>query len=154
MAKDGSIIGAIPAPMLFETTSRYSLCSLPEHIRSRLTVSTYSTSTDPRYISYSYDTLTNLTVNHCDRRIIMNRGLPASSDESSGLGVRGINDSALLESIDSRKMARNLFAAHKYMKNDFLSRIHEIKRSILVQNLLRIGLIPMNGKIIILVLKI
>ena len=84
----------------------------------------------------------------------MNRGLTASSDESSGLAVRGKNDSALLESIDSRKMVRNLSAAQKYMENDFLSRIHVIKKNILVQNLLRIGLIPMNGKIIILVLMI
>ena len=58
-------------------------------------------------------------MNHCNRRIIMNRGLTASSDESSGLAVRGKNDSALLESIDSRKMVRNLSAAQKYMENDF-----------------------------------
>jgi hypothetical protein len=49
----------------------------------------------------------------------MNRGLTASSDESSGLAVRGKNDSALLESIDSKKMVRNLSTAQKYMKNDF-----------------------------------
>ena len=49
----------------------------------------------------------------------MHRGLTASSDESSDLGVRGKNDSALLESIDSRKMVRNLSAAQTYMENDF-----------------------------------
>lgn len=42
----------------------------------------------------------------------MNRELVESSNASSGIGVRGKNASALLESIDSRNMAKNLYATH------------------------------------------
>ena len=130
--KYGSIIGEIPASMLSDTIYRYLFYSIPQYIRSGFTASVHRTYTDPRYVSYSYDTLTNLTVDHQDHRIIMNRGLTASSNESSGLGGRGKNDSALLESIDSRKITRSLSTAYEYIKNDFLSRIHAIKRNILI----------------------
>ena len=106
------------------------------------------------YVSYSYYTLSSLTVSYQDHRLIMNGGLTASINKSSGLGARGKNDSTLLDSIDSKKMARNLSAAQKYIINDFLSRIHAIKKNILVQRLLKIGLIPMDGRISILMLKI
>ena len=49
----------------------------------------------------------------------MNRGLTASDDDSGGLGIRAKNDSALLESIDSRQMVCNLSASQKIMKMDF-----------------------------------
>ena len=49
----------------------------------------------------------------------MNRCLTASDDDSGGLGIRAKNDSALLESIDSRQMVCNLSASQKFMKMDF-----------------------------------
>ena len=87
MIDDGGIIGALPAPILSES-NKYGFVSIQHHIRSRLSFSSHSTSFDPRYIAFSYDALTHLSVNHQDTRIVLNRGLTASSDEYGGLGLR------------------------------------------------------------------
>ena len=74
------------------------------------------TSTDPCYISWCYDMLTNLAASHMDTRVAMNRGgqTAAAEDMAGGLGIRGGNDSAsgkLLGSIDSLQMVKNLCTA-------------------------------------------
>ena len=63
--------------------------------------------------------LTNLYVNHSDKMIVFNRGLTAAGDESGGLGLRCKNDSALLESVDSKQMVKNLCVFQKYHNMDF-----------------------------------
>ena len=108
---DGSAIGCLPAALYTEKIGSYGFQSIPLHTRSMLTSSGFATSTDPRFIAYSYDVLTNLSVNHSDTRIVLNRCLTASDDDSGGLGIRAKNDSALLESIDSRQMVCNLSAS-------------------------------------------
>ena len=72
-----------------------------------------------RYISWCYDIMTNAAVTHSDTRIALNRGLCYDDKELDGLSVRGKNDSALLESIDSNQMVRNLTAAQKYYLMDY-----------------------------------
>ena len=122
---NGVIIGAIPAPLLTESISSFGFASLPEHIRSRLTSSSSQSSTNPRYISFCYDTMVNLTANHSDTRIVLNRGLHVGNNETSnpssstGLSVRGENDSGMLESIDSKQMVKNLIAAQKFYLMDY-----------------------------------
>ena len=46
-----------------------------DHVKSRFTSVSISTSTNPTYVSYCYDTLTNLSINHEDTWIVLNRGL-------------------------------------------------------------------------------
>ena len=46
-----------------------------DHVKSRFTSVSISTSTNPTYVSYCYDTLTNLSINHEDTRVVLNRGL-------------------------------------------------------------------------------
>ena len=62
--------------------------------------------------------LTNLTANHTDTRIILNRGLTIGSDKTGGLAVRGKGDSSLLQSVDNKEMVRNLCFSQKYHKWD------------------------------------
>ena len=57
--------------------------------------------------------LTNLTANHEDTRLILNRGL-AIDNETGKMGLRGKGDSALLESVDNKQMVRNLCFSQKY----------------------------------------
>ena len=52
---DCSMIGAIPASLLSENSTRYGFADLQTLIRSRLTSPLSATSTDPRYISFLYD---------------------------------------------------------------------------------------------------
>jgi len=115
----GSIPGAIPAALLNSHIGKFGFASIPQHLRQRLKSSSAATSTDPRYIAFSYDTLTNLSANHSDTRIILNRGLTAESDDSGGLGLRGGNQDALLESIDSKQMVKNLCASQSKHPMDF-----------------------------------
>ena len=90
MTNDGAISGAIPSPLLTEFINQFGFQPLPQHIRSRLTSCSFTTGTDPRYISFSYDTMTNLAVNHEDSRIVLHRGLTVDKDSDIGLGVRRI----------------------------------------------------------------
>ena len=58
--------------------------------------------------------LTNLTANHEDTRLIINRGLTVGEDKTGGLALRGKGDSALLESVDNKEMVRNLCFSQRY----------------------------------------
>jgi hypothetical protein len=119
MAEDGSIIGSIFLPLLTLGISRYGFALIPQHIRCRLTSAGVATGTNPRYISFSFDTVTNLSANHFDSRIAMNKGLTAGDDEFGGLGLRSGKDSPLLGSIDSKQMVKNLAASQKWLEMDY-----------------------------------
>jgi hypothetical protein len=119
---DVSILGAIPSALLNEKIRKYGFQELPVHIRSRLTSSSSSTSTDPRYIAFCFDILSNLSAVHMDTRVAMFRGLTAGDDTLGGLSVRGGNEgnsAALLGSIDSVQMVKNLCAAQYHHPMDY-----------------------------------
>ena len=115
--KDGSICGAIPSSLFTGNKSDHGFATIQDHIKSRLTNPSSSTSTTPSYISYSYDKITNLTMNHQDSRIVLNRGLTVDKEEKNGIGVRGKSDTALFEALDSKRAAKSLCAAQT--KHDF-----------------------------------
>ena len=46
-------------------------------------------STDPRYISYCFDVISNLSSSYNYTIIMINRGLTVADDKEGGLGVRG-----------------------------------------------------------------
>ena len=118
--KEKSLVGAIPASLLSDNTKSHGFASLPQHVRSRLTSSGFQTSTNNRYTAWSYDLLTNLATNNHDTRMVVNKGLTASNDESGGLSLRGGNkESPLLDSIDSKQMIKNLMASQRYFPFDF-----------------------------------
>ena len=89
MTNDGAISGIIPSPLMTECINQLGFESLSKHIRSGLTSCSFTTSTDPRYISFAYDTMTNLAVNHEDHRIALNRGLTFDEETDIGLRIRG-----------------------------------------------------------------
>ena len=116
------IAGAIPCALLSDQMSSFGFQPLPLHVRSRLTTPISTTSTDPRYISHLYDVLTNASAGHSDTRVILNRGLTVGDDSQGGLGIRGgkkESGAALLGSIDSSQMVKNLCASHKYHPMDY-----------------------------------
>ena len=87
--KEGSLVGAIPAKLLSENTYRFGFASIPQHIWSILTTEGYQTSTNDRYICWSYESMTNIATNKYDTRMVVNKGLTASQDESSELNLIG-----------------------------------------------------------------
>ena len=69
---DSAICGTIPSSLFTGTISLHGFASIQDHVQSRLTSPASSTSSTPSYISYSYDKITNLTMNHQDTRIVLN----------------------------------------------------------------------------------
>ena len=61
--------------------------------------------------------LTNLTANHEDEWLILNRGLTV--DHNTGeIGLHGKGDTALLEAVDNKQMVQNLCFSQKYVAWD------------------------------------
>lgn len=116
---DGAILGAIPATILSEDITHFGFATLKDHIVTRLTTMSSLTSTNPRYIAHSYDCLVNLAANHCDTRVILNRGMIVDEKSKHGLGLRGKNDNKLIESMDSKQIVRNLCASMSYLPKDY-----------------------------------
>ena len=82
---DGYILGVITSSFHNKCTSRYGFSYNQNHFSYRLTSWSVTTGTDPRYINYCYGKLTNLSTNHSDTSIVLNRGLTASNNKSGGL---------------------------------------------------------------------
>ena len=100
MTEDGYILGSIPSSLLNGEYSTHGFASVDDIICSRLTSPSFSTSTNPTYISFSYDILSNLTLNNQDTRIGLNRGLTVDDNIGNNLGVRCKGDTSLFESVD------------------------------------------------------
>ena len=84
------------------------------HMNNRICLPGTLTSTDPRYISFAFDTMSNIALNKDDSRIIINRGLVDQSIES-GLNIRVRDDSNLTDEEDGKHIVRKLCASQKYI---------------------------------------
>ena len=115
---DGSIALSIPIFLLNGEHASYGFASIEDQIRSRLTSASFATSTNPSYISFCYDILTNLTSNYQHSRIVLNRGLALDDNSKRKIGIRCKNDSPLFQSVDSTQMVKNLCSSQKYHKMD------------------------------------
>ena len=120
----GSILGAIPSALLTKNNSTYGFASIKEHTVNRLTLPSSSTSTNPSYISFCFDTLTNITLNREHSSIIINRGMIADT-KSAGFKARSKNDTLLHDSIDSKQTVRNLCASQSYFQWHFYCRSYQ-----------------------------
>ena len=69
------------------------------HMNNRIRLPGTFTSTDPRYISFAFDTMSNIALNKNYSRIIINRGLVEQSIDS-GLNIRVREDSNLTDEAD------------------------------------------------------
>ena len=59
--------------------------------------------------------MTNIDTNKHDTQMVVNKGLTASQDESSGINLMGrSNESHLLDAVDSKKTINNLMSSYKY----------------------------------------
>ena len=81
--------------------SVHGFAPVNHYIRSTLTNPGTTASNNPKYIAYSYDIITNLTLNREDSRIVLNRRLTVSQN---GLGIttRSKGGSRLGDIIDSK----------------------------------------------------
>ena len=88
MAGDGAISAAIPSPLLTEIIKQHRFESLLQHIQSRLSYCSFATGIDPRYITFSCDTMVNLSFNHDDTRMVLNREIGVDKESETGFGCK------------------------------------------------------------------
>ena len=116
---DGSIIDAVPSCIMTQQNVHTNGFAMHrDYYRARLTSPGTQTSTNPRYISHVFDVLENVSMNNTDSRLVLNRGLVVSSSES-GLSLCNRSEDRLYDSVDSKKMVRNLCSSQKYHKQTF-----------------------------------
>ena len=115
---DGSICGKIPSYLFSGIKSIHGFSNTIDHVESRLTSVSIATSKNITYESYFYDKLTNLSLNHEDTRIVLNRGLTVDPESFNGIVVICKNDSTKFESINIKQMVSSLCASQKYHKMD------------------------------------
>ena len=109
----GSIPGAIPSALLTNNISQHGFESLTILAHSRIVSGSCATSTNPSYISFTCDVLTNASCNRMHSKLIVNRGLVCKTN-STGLCIHGKNDSALSGCMDRKKIVRDLSASQEY----------------------------------------
>lgn len=112
-SSSSSFLGALPSSLLAHAKSWKGFASLKDHIQTRLTIPFTSTSTNPTYVSFMFDSLSNLLMNMEDSRIIINRGLTFDGSDI-GLKVKSRSDTCMHDSIDSKQVVKNLCASQKY----------------------------------------
>ena len=72
---NGSICGAITSYLFTVIKSIHLFSNMHDHVKSILTSLSIATSTNPTDVSHFYGKLTNLSLNHEDTSIVLNRGL-------------------------------------------------------------------------------
>ena len=92
------VFGCIAALLLTESIISFGFDTIQLHVWSRLANPSSSTSIDPQYSAHCYGILANVSVNHKDTQLVLNR---VSNDKFVVLGVRGGEYSALLELVDN-----------------------------------------------------
>ena len=96
------IVGCIPAPLLTESIISLGFVTIQSHFQSILTNPSSITSAYPQYCAHCYEMLTNISSNHEDTWLILNRGLTVADYKFGGLRVKVKGYSALLEFLDNK----------------------------------------------------
>ena len=113
-----AMLGAIPSYLFSGATSNSGFACMKSHMNNRIRLPGTLTSTDPRYISFAFDTMSNIALNKSDSRIIINRGLVDQSIDS-GLNIRAREDSNLTDEADGKHIVRRLCASQKFHQFDY-----------------------------------
>ena len=91
----------MPSSLIVSNTSVHGFTPVDHHIRSTLTNPGTTTNNNPKYIAYCHDIITNLTLNHEDSCIILNRGLTVSPNRL-GITTRSKCGFRFGDTIDSK----------------------------------------------------
>lgn len=111
---DGGILGSIPTALFCQHDTRklYNVASMADHAKMRLKSVDSSASTDPRYLSFLFDTLANGAIEGHDTRLVLNRGFESCMGPA-GMRLRDKDDDLYTDGIDNRQNVHNLCAAER-----------------------------------------
>ena len=116
----GGILGSIPTALFcqHETRKQFNVASIADHAKTRLKSIGNTASTDPRYLSFIYDSLANGAIEGQDTRVVLSRGFEESMGPA-GLRLRNKDDDFLTDTIDNRQNVHNLCASEKENPSTF-----------------------------------
>ena len=118
VTNNDSICGSIISSLLTEIKSINLFDNTYDHTKRGLTSVSIAIITNPTYESNCYDKLTNLSLNHEDNCIVLNRLLTVDTESTNGIGVICNNYYSIFESIYNKQMVSKLCAPQKYHKMD------------------------------------
>ena len=117
-SSDGSVIGSLPTCLFCQHKTRksYGVASIASHAKAWLKYPGSAVSTDPRYLSFLFDSLANGAIEGHDTRIVLSRGFECCMGPA-GMRLRDKDDDLYTDGIDNRQNVHNLCAAQRYKQD-------------------------------------
>ena len=130
---NGSYPGALPSFFLASKVSLSGFASIKAHINIRLTNQFCSSSTNPNFVSFQFDILSNLLLNSIDSRLIIARGLTCE-DGNVGIRVKSRKETSL------HVTKKVLQVTHQMRSEEILQSKHLLQRHLpLLHNHLKLN---------------
>lgn len=111
---DGGILGSMPTSFFCQTSTRkrFGVASLADHAKTRLKSVGNASSTDPRYLTFLFDSIANGAIEGSDTRVVLSRGFEESMGPA-GMRVRNKDDNLYSDTIDNRQCVHDLCGAQR-----------------------------------------
>ena len=111
---DGGILGSMPTSLFCQnaTRKRFGVASMADHAKTRLKSVSNSASTNPRYLTFMFDSLANGALEGQDTRVVLSRGFEESMGPA-GMRIRNKGDDLYSDTIDNRQCVHDLTASER-----------------------------------------
>ena len=111
---DGGILGSMPTSLFCQnkTRKRVGIASMADHAKTRLKSIGSTNSTDPRYLTFLFDSIANGAIEGQDTRVVLSRGFEESMGPA-GMRIRNKDDDLYSDTIDNRQCVHDLCASER-----------------------------------------
>ena len=116
---DGGILGSMPTSLFCQngTRKRFGVASMADHAKARLKSVSNCASTNPRYLTFLFDSLANGALEGQDTRVVLSRGFEESMGPA-GMRIRNKGDDLYSDTIDNRQCVHDLTASERDKPSD------------------------------------
>lgn len=116
---DGGVLGSMPTSLFCQSATRKRLCiaSIADHAKARLKSIGSTASTDPRYLTFMFDSIANGALEGNDTRVVLSRGFEESMGPA-GMRMRNNGDTLYTDTIDNRQCVHDLCASEREDSHD------------------------------------
>ena len=116
---DGGILGSMPTSLFCQhsTRKRLGIASIADHAKTRLKSVGNTASTDPRYLTFMFDSIANGALEGSDTRVVLSRGFEESMGPA-GMRIRNKDDNLYSDTIDNRQCVHDLCASERDDEHD------------------------------------
>jgi predicted GIY-YIG superfamily endonuclease len=113
-SSDGGVLGSMPTSFFCQnsTRKRFGVASLSDHAKTRLKSIGNTASTDPRYLTFLFDSIANGAIEGSDTRVVLSRGFEESMGPA-GMRIRNKDDNLYSDTIDNRQNVHDLCGSQR-----------------------------------------